>query len=47
MKPNILKYYTATVGLRTSAQPTELGKKWFAFSKMEMSAVEMLARVKL
>jgi hypothetical protein len=24
----------------------DLGKKWFAFSKMEMSAVEMLARVK-
>ena len=25
----------------------DLGKKWFAFSKMEMSAVEMLARVEL
>jgi hypothetical protein len=25
----------------------DLGKKWFAFSKMEMSALEMLARVKL
>lgn len=25
----------------------DLGKRWFAFSKMEMSALEMLARVKL
>lgn len=25
----------------------DLGKKWFAFSKMEMSAIEMLAKVKV
>lgn len=32
---------------RGGASLKDLGKKWFAFSKMDVSAIEMLQRVKI